>query len=49
MNKGIFSCIKERLEYSNLSDKEKANLIKSELNLSHGKGKRKKKKGRKRK
>ena len=49
MRKGIFSCIKERLEYSNLSDKEKANLIKSELNLSHGKGKRKKKKGRKRK
>ena len=49
MIKGIFSCIKKRLEYSNLSDIEKINLMKSELNLTHGKGKRKKKKGRNKK
>ena len=45
----IIESIKYRLD--NLSYEERLNLIKNELNLSHGKGKRKKKnkKGKKKK
>lgn len=41
---GALDCVLESLDKKFLSKQEKINLIKSKFNLSHGKGKRKKKK-----
>lgn len=42
--KGSVDVIKESLKYENLNKDEKIRYIKDVFNLSHGKGKRKKKK-----
>lgn len=41
---GALDCVLESMNNKFLSKQEKINLIKNKFNLSHGKGKRKKKK-----
>lgn len=39
----ITKCIEECIKTENLTKEQKINIIKNKLNLTHGKGKRKKK------
>lgn len=45
--KSVIDSMNERFEIQNLSEEEKINLIKLRFNLTHGKGKRKRKRGKK--